>query len=775
MISYCKAYSNLPRNFTCHTYIYIIATMKSLLHHIFLLLIAMLSITACSDIDPFETDETRGMELTINCVNPNNTRATMPGDNAYNENAIKTIHYFLYVSGKTNENAVMKGKFDIAEGTNGTATIRIPMNEAELNTIVFPRPIEECEVYLIANLPDGVLPEDLKTLDDTRLATLRAKAIVADFQNNPVQTSFVMEGLGKARITSRNKTVAAEGNIIIERLASKITSRIAVAETFTDSDGKVWTPQVSGMEIHLDNAVSNTTLNADFGTAYFDYAVRQEIGTANGTLGEGGESVAFHVYQPFYSYPCTWDYSEDEAMALYIKLPWQTDNGSGNVRYEDCYYKVYLPTMQLDRNCWYNLDLKIGMLGSFTVADDPVEITGSVYKVIDWKNGFEDWSAGLNVDTELLSAHYLVVEQNKYIVNNKNTFEIPFITSHKCVIEGLKVTITDFGTDSNPKNEPKEVTNQAIEGNWLTVEGNTIKLNHALNNDFINTKNYDYTPYEFTFTLCHENNKEKFKEKITIVQKPAISITAHLNSYRVGSPTGINGYMYINGKTGANGGNGADYGGAHGLTGGNTNPYMYTIEVTVLPAGSDYILGDPRTDTPATDSNRQSLDFGNFVSAPGIEGTNSRKLQNYYGTKTDASVQNMLAPKFRIASSHGVTQPVDHTGARNRAATYQEDGYPAGRWRVPTMAEVTFMVKLSADGKIPTLFTNGNAYWCANGKVTPLQGGGVNPTVGTGGNNGPVRCVYDDWYWENSQYPRMESRGDHPNKYNQFTWGDEIN
>ena len=85
------------------------------------------------------------------------------------------------------------------------------------------------------------------------------------------------------------------------------------------------------------------------------------------------------------------------------------------------------------------------------------------------------------------------------------------------------------------------------------------------------------------------------------------------------------------------------------------------------------------------------------------------------------------------------------------------------------------MIKLSSDRKIPTLFTAGNAYWCANGTVTPISGGGFTYVQGTTGNNGPVRCVYDDWYWEKSQWPRMDSRGDHPYKYNQFTWGDEIN
>ena len=737
----------------------------------------MLSITACSDIDPFEVDETKGMELTIRCVNPNDTRATMPGDNSYNENAIRTIHYFLYVSGKTNENAVMKGKFNIAEGTNGSATIRIPMNEGTLNTIVFPRPIEECEVYLIANLPNGVLPEDLSTVADTRLATLQALAVTANFKDNPVQNSFVMTGQGKARIINRNKTVAAEGDITIERLAAKLTTRIAVANSFTDSDGKEWIPQVDSMKIHLDNAASNTTLAGDFGTTRFDYDVRTKFGTANGTI--GGESVEFHVYQPFYSYPCKWDSytNTEETMALYIQLPWKT-TVDGTTKYQNCFYKVYPATMQLDPNSWYNLDLKIGVLGSFTEADDPVQITGIVYKVIDWKNGFADWSAGLNVDTELLSAHYLVVDQNSYVVNNKNTFEIPFITSHKCVIEDLEVTTTDFGTNSDPKNDPKDITDQAVAGKWLTVDGNTIKLNHALNNDFEGTKNYDYTPYEFTFTLCHENNKEKFQERIKITQKPAISVSASLNSLYKYSSSRITGYVYVNSN--AAGGSTTSYSAYGGVAGvqtsgtNNTNPYMYTIEVSVLPAGSEFILGDPRVKYEFGQDLAAQTDF---APAPPVEGGANRRLTNYYGTIRDASAENMIAPKFRMASAHGrVSSSLqNYANTLNRAASYQEDGYPAGRWRVPTMAEIQFVAKLYADGKIPPLFNSGTGYWSATGRVTPDANGNVTINRDTGSGTCAVRCVYDEWYWDYSPYPRMASLGDHPNKYSQFTWGDEIN
>lgn len=777
--------------------------MKSYIYYISLLFLACMGMTSCTEHEIEEIDDAQYLELTLSCVNLSSTRAddvpsTMGGEDDFNENLIRTLHYFLYPSGVTDGNAVnavLAGKIDVAAGTQKQAIVRIPMDEPTLNNVVFPRPHNDCNVYLIANLPADVSKNiDLDPEDGysaTSINELKALAINSFKNNNDgkstyqTQESFVMDGEAKATIVSRNKTVAAKGAIQLDRLAAKLTARITVESSFTDGDGTVWTPQISAMKIHLDNAVSNTTLGGTFGESHFDYDQRLSIGTRTKTV--EGETKTQYVFAPFYSYPCQWEYLDEDALVMYIQLPWQyTENGS--THYKDCYYKVYPNTMQLDRNSWYNMDLHIGVLGSFSETEEPVVVEGYSYKVIDWKNGYGDWTSGLNINTDLLSAHYLVVEQNEYVVNNKNTFEIPFITSHKCIIDELKVTRMDFGTSSNPKAEPKDITSEA--NGWLTLDGNTIKLSHTLNNDFINTTDYDFSPYTFTFTLCHENNAENFYEEITITQKPAISITAHLNSYREAyldgklpqGNDGTNGYQYVNG-TAANTNGTGDYGGAYGLyiksnSDTNTNPYMYTIEVTVLPEGSEYILGDPRWETPATSSNKKNLDFDNFKDAPGIESEGqaerpNRKLKNYYGTKTDASVQNMIAPKFRIASSHGVTQPVTHTNAIDRAATYQEDGYPAGRWRVPTMAEVKFIIKLSRDGKIPRLFNNGSAYWCSNGTVTPNNSGGISTETGTSGNNA-VRCVYDDWYWEHSK-PRMASRGEHPQKYNLFTWGDEVN
>ena len=210
---------------------------------------------------------------------------------------------------------------------------------------------------------------------------------------------------------------------------------------------------------------------------------------------------------------------------------------------------------------------------------------------------------------------------------------------------------------------------------------------------------------------------------------------------------------------------------------------MYVIEVTVLPNGSDYILGDPRSTIPATNSNRQGLDFGNFVNAPGVEGSTSRKLTNYYYTQKDASVENMIAPKIRIASSHStVNSAITYANAFNRAATYQEDGYFAGRWRVPTWAELRFVAKLCSDVKIGPLFTNQAKYWCANGLVTATVSGGITEVSinrdttlqpSGWGEIFSVRPIYDDWYWEQSEYFRMPELSGSYAKYKRFTWGDE--
>lgn len=776
--------------------------MKSYIYYISLLFLACMGMTSCTEHEIEEIDDAQYLELTLSCVNLSSTRAddvpsTMGGEDDFNENLIRTLHYFLYPSGVADGNAVnavLAGKFNVAEGTKKNAVIRIPMDEPTLNNVVFPRPHNDCNVYLIANLPADVSKNiDLDPeggYSGTSIDELKALAINS-FKNADVRSTyetqdFVMDGEAKATIVSRSKTIAARGTILLDRLAAKLTTRISVTESFTDTDGMVWTPQTGSMEIHLDNAVSNTTLGGTFGNSHFDYAQRRWIGTRTETV--GGQTKTQYVFYPFYSYPCQWEYLDEDALVMYIKLPWLGRSSDGNTtRTETCYYKVYPNTMQLDRNSWYNMDLHIGVLGSFSETEEPVVIENYEYKVIDWKNGFDKWDAGLNINTDLLSAHYLVVEQNHYVVNNKNTFEIPFITSHECIIKDydnntdgnaandFKVTKKIFIRDGEPVNDDQDITDEARKGNWITIEGNKIVLKHPLNNNFESSTDYDYTPYTFTFTICHKDNQNKFQEKITIIQKPAISVAAELNTKYVQGGSSNNGYVFVNANSVPNYGstnNSYNYGGLGNLqtSGNNSNPYMYIIEVSVLPKGSEYILGDPRVKFTWSQS-----DINEFAQAPALNGTSPRKLTNYYGTINKSSVENMLAPKFRVASAHGrvASSFQDYNGIVKRSATYQEDGYPAGRWRLPTRAEIKFVAKLYADKKIPPLFHSESGftvdYWYSTGTITPKSDGTLSyndePTSST---TGAVRSVYDEWYWEQLTPSRLTD-------YKVFTWGDEIN
>jgi hypothetical protein len=128
--------------------------------------------------------------------------------------------------------------------------------------------------------------------------------------------------------------------------------------------------------------------------------------------------------------------------------------------------------------------------------------------------------------------------------------------------------------------------------------------------------------------------------------------------------------------------------------------------------------------------------------------------------------------------------------AKERCAAYQENGYPAGRWRLPTVAEIDFLIKMSEKNRIPSLFgpTRTQAYWAAgayayfgqNSAVTGIYAldfsstgdksaqtdAGVtrnyNVSQLASSNSGNyrfsysgstvsaqvfTRCVYDIWYW----------------------------
>lgn len=765
--------------------------------------VLLIGIAACSEeINAPETPAIEeGVTLTIMSSAPQ-TR-TMAGVQDLNENKIVSLHYFLYPenpSDPTADNTEVDPKFwGKITGLNAQnlQMIRLNLTEYELNYEVFPRPYTSCDVYVIANLPESI---DVETLADRKLSTLKQLALEADFASSLTQENFVMEGMAQATVIDRKNIIAATGTIPVDRVASKVSVNVRVVESLTPTDdeievnGKTWTSQPENMTIEFVNGVSNAVLGADpagLELSYFRTAKDQRAfteNTANGTW----------TCDPFYSYPSAWNIGDDNEPYLRISMPWYTiiDTPIGGVEppvtvYRNCYYKVILGGDQLKRNTWYDLTIDIGVLGSFDEQEEVLlPLSDVTYYVADWFDG-------LQVESEILGGRYLVVERDIYEVFNQDKIEIPFSSSHKCVIvdpicqhpdlynNGIMVNNTDYTLSVSSDNQ-------------------TIIFENKLDNN-MNSETFDFTPYTTTFTIQHDDNPTYMRE-VTIIQYPAIYAEAEENTdySNGGDANGDRGFVWVNGYQRSNNGSYDFFGSAPGFSNTDADPNMYVFTVTTTE-GTDYIIGDPR-DTDYTYDASSAV----WRPSPAIyDGATNRELKYYYGTEiaserytnanrntgviyaNDAAAEaaeptiNMIAPKFRLASGYAVLSTGDSEvqtleNLKKRCASYQEDGYPAGRWRLPTRAEFQFIMTQINLRNLPTVYIYGTAYWCAHGLGTPTDpdgqyGGRINMEyIGWDDAGHSVRCVYDEWYWENSDTYRLGTANADGTftPSDTFTWGD---
>ena len=546
--------------------------------------------------------------------------------------------------------------------------------------------------------------------------------------------------------------------------------------------------------------------------------------TKNGTF--------YPTKTPFYSTPVKWFYGSSEEPYLKLVIPWDRVEYNGDVRTvkqsKQYYYRVYCPGSAGDgvdydaeflRNHWYKVILNVGILGSETDGGEII-IEGTYY-VAGWQEreaqGQGEPGEGTVNDSdkeaEIKGARYLFVNETEYKLFNINTLMIPYITSDPCEVVGFHAERYNF---SGTTKQLEEISNGADWGMTVqpvtTSTGAHISFTHILDND-LNGSTYDVSEYTITFRIRQISNTDYYKD-ITIHQYPAIRIDLQWNS---GSDDTNKGYAFVNASTKKQEeqnkwtsntirnnwnyylGSSPGYGSSS-----NDNRNMVVIETTVLPSDSEFMLGDPRSSyidnlnaswPSSTVAQREAVADWSF-SSPSIDPGN-RKLKYYYPVDKSNAANNIIAPKFRIASSWGATQPVSYANAFRRCASYQEDGYPAGRWRLPTVAEIQYIAKLNADGKIKRLLgsdslrNNQNQieettnYWSNSGYTTVYNGTNAEwqsyqsinmpmPVLGTNsslissttvqsGNSVYIRCVYDDWYWGDDRVDKTT-----------FTWGDAV-
>lgn len=525
---------------------------------------------------------------------------------------------------------------------------------------------------------------------------------------------------------------------------------------------------------------------------------------------------------PMYTYPYHWQSGsiEDGSREPYLKLvlPWDRlpdpEHGISSFQRE-FYYKILIPQdtrgrefeNSFVRNNWYHYDIGVGVLGSET-DEAAVPLDASMF-IVYWQD--KDMVVK---QVNIGNARYLSVEHEEYVLNNQDGVDVRYTTSNPIAITDIHVTRPYYGEDPSSGQIKYGATVRQVESHtdlvkyddiypvgswylyyseeqrkalnngeeWLQDLDGIIRYTHTLNNNY-QTDDFDYSPYTITFTVGHKDSKEawmrEYDKHVTIVQKPGLYIQALPNPD--GKTAAHWGYVYVNNDQYTRARYDSDLKNVpaaeidawkldhiwrvvHYSSGGTD---MYRIDVSVLPNLSDdtgifeFVLGDPRQTTEA--DLREGLPEP-FATAPAIEG-GTRSLEHYYPTENSERTRHMLAPAYRISTKYSGSEyggtPLEQ--AKMRCASLQENGFPAGRWRVPTEAEIRFISNLSAHGVFEWQFSGD--YWSANGAVN-VNKDTKKITLKPDLKVAMLRCVYDSWYWGDD---RVLDSNKLPSV---FTWGD---
>ncbi len=732
---------------------------------------ALLSVAACQRMAEQEQTVSgeEGIELHFTCGDIS-TKVGKPG--VGNENLIKTLDVFLF--NDTYPDFRHHWRFTPEIESNFTCFIQAA---AIMN--------DTYKVFSIANYP-GPETDFYDSGNETTMAFLQALALkessyrtfTAEAGGNITPAAdkdicLVMTGLAENIHVAvvPGQTLVGKAEVELKRLPAKVTMDFYLKDEVHHDRGhvtEVWTPLSEGSNIraYLCNGTTEALVGGiDDNHSYFDY-----FPSIDNTAipGKTDFSTAFSS-ATFYTYPEQWSYGS--ATEPYIKLivPWKLSRTTSGIIQEsqkEFYYKVMLPTNAFESNNWYHLVLDVTQLGGD--ADDEAVNVPCGYQVLDWRTGN-------NITSTMSPGYYLDVNvpDPLDIKFYGNTLDIPYFASGDVAIRSKVLEYENFRTGAHVSQDNTATVAKATDGDYIHIS-NTLKY------DFT-TDDYDVSPYTYTIVLQLANdNVGQYDKTLKVTQYPPLYITNTDTYNDANSPSNVyvNNYNATDARVKAWDNSGQSTTGTisaqyqpHYLgsvnynlqavpsfnpDASNQNPNIYSVTTTILKftpvingGPFETVLGDPRA--AATDEYSSLLNGGNTANP----------LTNYRPTDPDA--QNVIAPKFISASSYGKTYAVSYEGARKRCAAYQESGYPAGRWRLPTKAEILFLQKLNTDNKIPKLYgtSQSSGYWAA-GHLLFIQDSGGHDTFMTiddadasggtdavtyNGLSGFVRCVYDTWYW----------------------------
>lgn len=561
----------------------------------------------------------------------------------------------------------------------------------------------------------------------------------------------------------------------------------------------------------------------------------------------GPEKYQYECEIPFYSYPSLWQKGDEHAAHFSLEIPWRRDTEDSK-SYHPYYYQILINAIDrcLKPNHWYDMIVNVGVIGS-SVELTPVPLHDLTFYVMDWTTQPDpSYAAGGDryEDLEIEEYTYFSVPQKRIEMNNTTVGELKFVASHN--VRWALEWPTDTNIQSTFDEMEKEYHTGTVAAYYvncggdapaqrdlsrfiqesdfsLSASGTSLTFNFpkakidAYNDTQANNAN-KYNIYSPVYVhlkvwldingdgqISEDLDEDEFVEYVTFVYYPAMYIEPDLSH-----PYSI----WVNNRQSStditiNPGN-HNIGRNPGYSGNNWDgkpSYMYTITVSSFSPDDKflahdekeytYIIGDPRQRVSdiELDNNNANVVATNWVSSNAIAydengeiSYTTRSLQYYYPTAYAGDAFRIVSPKFRIVSFHSSGWGnITSKGAAMRCATFQEDGFPAGRWRLPTEAEIMFVIGLQDKEVISSIFYGSSQYYSStvvdathNWRIVyPNKDNDPNakPYWYNSDTNGSVRCVYDEWYWgsEREARPNPSWNGSHTtsgqNEY-LFTWGD---
>ena len=648
---------------------------------------------------------------------------TIAGDDAYNENTVRTARVYFFPANQA-ETATSEYECTVSAAADGkTLPVKVESDMYD----------NSYDIYVVANAPVDVNWPD----GHAKLAELKALQMVTSWKKGG-EEALLMDGVLRSQQVVRGGSATVD----LTRAMAKVTLKVTAAEKITDENGVTYTPDFTNMSVTLVNAATKTQLDGTYRPTGNDYTGVTQKYVKNG---EGA-----YVHAPLYSYPNpeAGATAERQNAYLQLRLPWLMEDGTGQ-QAGNYYYTIPITAnhvANMERNHYYDVSVDVKVLGSLD-PNDMVELTPNIF-IRDWFN--------MQLSSSIDKFQYLVLEEDSTTLYNVTDYANPYVSSSEIEsatilsVEYVDYSSVDFSEVTMDKDKPRGHVSGSGYGtvydyfsNYtckIDPENETITFHHEIDTDIMFAKRV---------ITIEVKNKEGISRTWVVTQYPEMYIEAEnnkANGLYNRFVYGVNGDRYVSDDRDYTLGNANNYEGAS-----NENPNQYTIYVTALDANSGYSIGDPRTDS--------RVDFSTYL---GNSDSADRKLDNYRPTKEEG-VDAIIAPAFKIASSWGVVSTSESfrfENAKRRCASYQENGYPAGRWRVPTEAEIEYLVDLSRDHKIPELF-DGN-YYASSGRHYSSSSGNFSTSSST---NPAVRCVYDVWYWGE------EKVGNAP--YTTFIWGDD--